>query len=450
MVVGGDTRTDTPVGSEAPASEASTPPSWWSQRGNLLVLVALATAAVGAVLVLRSPGLPDARPLGRPGWEMADAPDTAVVQRWTLDLGSGDPVGLVEDRVVVVEEPTGSDETDVTARHVRSRAVLWERRLPGRSLVMMVDERGSTTTLRGTMIEPREEGQRLVALAADDGRVLWERAVLFVDGASSGHVLLTTETECELVDALTGDTILRADGHGCRWVDDDEVAVRSSGGWDFRGVDGAVTVASVPGDEPPTPVGEDVATIVDGQLRLYDRTGQVRWSAPTTLMTGPGEQAWIMEVPDRGVLVSAWDAEAQATISEAWDLDGTPMDVGTARLEEALLFLDIDGRPFAVREEAGEAPDLYVAPVDDLGREVGRMSSSEVVGIPIDITRRGVLARRDGGTTLELRAWPDLEPAWSVRLPPTATDDGGWTEVQSSRFGLVVIPGSERTLYAYG
>lgn len=453
MVIDGDAARASPVndiGAGAVDGDGLTP-SFWPHRADLLAVAALTVVAALAVVVAlgRPSGLPEAALLSQAGIDLPAAPTSAVVQRWTMGIAPGDAVALASDRVVVGSEPSRGDATFlVTARHVRSGALLWEQALAERSLVMVVDDQGAVTTTHETSSWAEgADTQPVVALAADDGRRLWEREVSFTIGASAGHVLVATNAGCELVETRTGRTTWQEGTQGCLWLDDDEVMASRRGGWEVHGLDGAATGPPVPGTEPPVAVGQCLAALDDGDLVLMDRDGHEEWRT-STISAESGGVLW--SLPGLGVVVSGWDAAAGEPLTGAFDLDGNRLDRDATPLGTADM-VEVGGATFVVTRawHDGGTITTSIHPVHDLDRDVASLTCRDCGGRMI-ATRQGMLAPTPSGDRLDLHRWPDLTPVWSADLSSIVGVRGGWDQVLTSDSGLVVIAPDAGTLHIYG
>lgn len=450
MAIGGDDPVELsgPAGSSTVAPRTTT--EWTRRRIAALVVVVLAVAGAVVATSMRSPESPVADLVGR-AEDLPGAPSTRVEQRWDLDLGPGDAVGLVGHRVVVVEDPRSGEAGAawVTARHVRSKAQLWREQLSEPSRVLLVAEDGSTTTTDGdfSMVGGVED-QRLVALAADDGRMLWEREVSFVIGSSSEHVLLATPTGCELVDVWEGRTTWEGSTQGCQWLDEDEVVVRRRGEWEVHGVAGGPTRPPLPGTAPPAGVGDSAVAIDDDELVMLDRDGATRWRRPTGLPT-IDDIPWPQGLPGVGVLVTGWDDTADELVAEVVGLDGTTLDI--AEPVDRAWVLDVGGRSHLVGEDIGDHwITMTVRPTEDLSEPIATMRLPRESRVPALATDRGMVVPSSSGEHVELRRWPDLAPLWTVDLTAMVATEGGWDHLITSERGLVVVSPGHRGLTAFG
>lgn len=424
---------------------------WWRNRhANLVVLAVLAAIAVAVAVTARPAGLPTADLVGGRGLDLPDAPAAAVVRRWTLDLAPGDGVALVDERVVVVGRSSPPDgRVPVTARHVVSKAMLWERSVPQHSLVLLVDGDGTTTTVHGTREAVEQDDPRLVAMGADDGRVLWERGMAWDMGASAGHVLLATATGCELVDTRSGRTSWEEGTQACFWLDDDEVMASRRGRWEVHGLDGTVAGAPLPGTDPPAAVGQYLAAVDGDELVLLDRAGDERWRTPLTGAEARGPLGPV-GLPGVGVVVAGWDEDAGEQLAAAFDLDGNRLDRDAEFLAVAQV-VDVDGRMLVLTEDWGDDGQVTMAtrPVDNLDRALASLAFPQTQ-FRVVVTSQGVLTPTATGDRIDLRRWPDLVPAWSVDLSTVVGEHGGWGEVLTSDIGMVVLSPGNHRLHAFG
>lgn len=449
MVIGAGVHDDRATTSPSPPGHHVTP-SWRTGRAVVTIVVLVVAAMAIAAIAVRTPGTAVAELPGRAGDDVPDAPGPGVVRRWDVELGPDDAVGLVGERVVVAREPTSADAQagSVTAYHVQSRAVMWDRALVEPSLVVVVDGDDTTTSLHAA-VRPRGgvELRRLAVLAADDGHLLWQRDVSFVIGASSGHVLLATGGGCELVEVRSGRATLRAPTQRCMWLVDDEVMVSRNGQWEVYGLDGGPSRPPLPGAQPPALVGDLVAAVVADELVLFDRDGVARWRAPTGLadVDGPVRPRGLAGV---GVVVSGWDDRADVVVARAFGLDGVLFDQEVASLDR-VYEVEVGGQSLVVGEDWGQ--DLVTTTVRrrDAPDQVDA-TTTWPVGFPATATRQGLVVPTPSGRGIQLRTWPGLVPAWSLDLSTIVAQAGGWDAILTSGRGLVVLAGDHRTVVVFG
>lgn len=428
--------------------------AWWRRPwvgvvGALLVLGAVAAA----VLVLgRDP--PVATVLG-PGPQLPDVPTSAVVERWTLDLELRDQVAVSGDRVVVADDPfpePSGDEQVLRAHHVRSRTVLWERRLPAGARFVLVDDWGQVSeAVSATISDPVVESAGVFGIAVADGRVLWERSSGFVEPANQGGDILLHRPEagCERFDARSGATTMSSDQGGCAWIDDEQLAVHTGSGWQVYGPDGAATW-SAPGVDAPPVVLDDLRIVArsDGELVARDTAGRVQWRRSTGT-----RDPIVRAVPGFGLVVGSWDDEDEEMRSRVYNRDGSPTTAGRGWQPAEALYLRQGERSFALTAlPLGDRDRITVRELPS-ERVVARTEHSSLASLGATFTGRGLLTIGPDRTEVALRAWPDLVETWSVALPPGAdTDDDVFPPVvQSSAAGMVVIvhDGDTTVLHAY-
>lgn len=420
----------------------------WAAVGALLVLGAV---AVG-VVVGGSDRVPITTAVG-PGSPLADVPTTAVVERWTLDLKLRDQVAMSGDRVVVADDPfpaPAGGEQVLRAHHVRSRAILWERRLPAGARFVVVDDDGQVAeAVSATTSDGVVESAGVFGIAEADGRVLWERAGGYVVPSTSGDVLVHgAETGCERFDARSGKTTMSRDDGWCTWIDDEQVAVQEGSGWQVSGPDDAATWSAPGVDLPPVVLGDlRIVAHPDGELVARDGTGRVQWRRSTG-----ARDPILRAVPGFGVVVGSWDDEDEGLRSRVYDEDGRPTEAGRGWQPAEALYLQQGERTFALTASPDGDGDRITVRELPGERVVARVANSFLVSLGATFTGRGLLTISPDGTAMSLLAWPDLAEAWSVALPSDAdTDDVFPPVVQSSAAGVVVTTrkGDDTVLHAY-
>ncbi len=431
--------------------------SAWRPSRRLAVGIVTGVVAVVVLVVLVGPsGPPTATMRGAPiGGSLPNAPTSVVAERWSLQLGRRDRMALVDDRVVVVTDGDG-DVRLVTARHVRSKQVLWERQLVGPIEVLLVDDDGRATTPAAPPADGGEqELARLVAIDVEDGGLLWERPGGFVlPHPSNGHLLALNDAGCTALDARTGASTWEESAPGnCEWLGDDTAVVGNGRAWEVREVDGTVRAtlpASGNGAEPQA-VGDLLVVQVGNRVVAFDQTGDEQWS-----VANHEPDSWVRGLGDL-VLLTTWHDETPQ--SRAWDQQGHPVDLDPDVFDQALA-LDVDGRSFAVTLDfsgmgnSGQGVVMEVRDLDDPARVVAD-ANGQWMNAPLGpLTAQGLLlVGTDDVPELSLRSWPRLEPVWSMPLDGSAYVSDGWTTVQTSSSGLVLAPwleGNGRwTVHAY-
>lgn len=431
------------------------PPAWWRRpwAGVVGVLLVLGAVAAGAVVLGRDPA--PVTTVMDPGSRLVDVPTSAVVERWTLDLELRDQVAVSGDRVVVADDPfpePSGDEQVLRAHHVRSRTVLWERRLPAGARFVVVDDDGQVSeAVSATTSDPVLESAGVFGIAEADGRVLWERSSGFVEPANEGGDILLhrPETGCERFDARSGETTMSRDEGGCAWIDDEQLAVHTRSGLQVYGPDGAATWSAPGVDAPPVVLGDlRIVGHPDGELVARDATGHVQWRRAT------GDRDPVLRaVPGFGLVVGSWDGVDEEFRSRVLDRDGRPTTAGRGWQPAEALYLRQGERSFALTVTPRGDRDRITVRELPSERVVARMENSSLASLGTTFTGRGLLTISPDRTALALRAWPDLAETWSVALPPGAdTDDDVLPAVvQSSAAGVVVATrdGDTTVLHAY-
>jgi len=413
----------------------------WRPSPRLVAGVVAGLVAVVALVVLVGPSGPPTAALGNIAFGgLPDAPTAPVRQRWTLDLGSRDRLALVDDRVVVVaDDPDVDDPTlRVTARHVRSNQVLWERELVGPASVVLVDRRGNVTV---PATPPTDDGfnddaPRLVGVDVEDGGLLWERPAGFVRPQSfNGHLLVQGGIGCTMVEARTGVAAWDTPSGRCEWLDEDSAAVEERDGWEVRSVEGTVEATLPPTADSiaPVAIGDLLVVLERERVVAFDRAGQEQWSVPMAQ-----RDSWITGVGD---VVVATTYGGQEPETRAWNLQGEPVELAVDGIEDALA-LEVDGRTVAVVLDFRRDDDvaMTVHSLDEPATVLGSMTGAWVDGLVGPLTSRGLLVVDPDDGEIGLHSWPDLDPVWTTTMEESTWIDDGWTTMQTSSVGIVLAP----------
>lgn len=428
-----------PVGDTGAGPRDDTP-AWRPSRRLVAGGVAGVVAVVALVVVVGPSGPPTATMANVALGGLPDAPTAPVQERWALDLGSRDRLALVDDRVVVVAD--GADVDDpvlrVTARHVRSKQVLWERELVGPAEVVLVDGRGHATTPVSPPNDVEDgEATRLVAIDAEDGALLWERPTGFINPQPADEHLLVQGVRCTMVEARTGAATWDDEAGRCEWLDRHTAVVEVRGGWEVRSIDGTVqaTLPQSATGNTPVAVGDLLALQEPDRVVVFDRSGQEQWSAPIT-----EPDSFVRPLGD---LIVATSYGGREPSTRAWDLQGEPVDLDVDGIEDSLA-LEVDGRRVAVMLDfRRDEVDTTVLDLDDPAIALGNATGSWVNSSLGPLTSRGLVVVDPDGGEVGLRSWPRLDPVWTTTLEQSSWIADGWTTLQTSSSGLVLAPWRE-------
>lgn len=451
-----------------PTRDADTRGTSWRW---VVVIAVLAVAAVGAVVLGRSPDRPRVQvvdPWNDEWVSTTAAPSGPISRRWSHVLPSDhELVGMavVGTHVVVASRArrTSADDPGVVveALDTLDGERGWRRQVAGRdTIVLLVDE--SSTTLASTVgldADPTGRfawgGDVLVTLDPRDGSVRWRRDLGrdgYVHVRPDGDVVVEDADEVALVDPVEGTDRLNwptlaepEDGAGWErraWWSGDAWVVPTDGGWEIADSTGRIEFGLDDPERWPVVTDELVVTHDGSVVRGLRRPdGAVAW----TVDVGR-EVAWVD--PDTG------DRDATRVIAHVEPEPGTDWDAEDGPVEDMVVITDGVVVPDAASEAdiAGVPSEWVRMQVDVEGalRELcrrpppgwgsddtatdcpGDLALLEPGGEPVATAEAEQVADHDPSATwrgtdrglltvepgrVRLLRWEDLSEAWTIGLP---------------------------------